>query len=367
MTDNVTTCPSTSDWETSPTWDVYQAPSSGNPLHGIRGDIATWGVILGTLIIVVGAVGNVLVVVAIVTSKPLCKASNAFVGSLAMCDLFQTLLVRPLYVYTYAVRRWAFSPTVCIYALYASNLAILESIVHVSAIALYRYVIICHERLARKWAGRKAVGTLLVAIYVLPFILVLGPSLTRFSSLQVTFNTHIMFCSFQKQSDSRIAAIFKKVLFLSLAAIFLLYCYIRIYHVVRESGRNLDDVVRESARGLDHDVTGSWRIRAQLSPARVRREITLLKTVLVVFCTFVASYLPLSLIYGIDRGRHLPSELYFVSVLLLWMSSSVNWMIYGLMNRRFLLAYRHLLCGWRMRDNRFYQTYSVPRTSRLAS
>lgn len=301
----------------------------------IQAGVAIAGVTLGIVIIAIGAFGNVLVILAVVLCKPLYKSSNMFVVSLAVCDLFQTVMVKPLYVHTYVAGEWQFGAQVCLYALYASNFAILESILHVSAIAFYRYVIIVHPKAARCFQNIRAVVGLLLLIYILPLLIVLAPSIPRLTNnvsvlgRDVVFNTKIMFCSYVKHSDFRIGGVVKKVMFLTGAAIFLFYCYIRIYHSVRVSGRSIT-------------TNGGF------SPCRMRREITLLKTVLAVFLSFVVAYLPISILYGADKYRTFPDVVYFFGVILLWMSSSINWMIYGLMNKQYRQAYRFILCGVRL-------------------
>jgi len=79
--------------------------------------------------------------------------------------------------------------------------------------------------------------------------------------------------------------------------------------------------------------------------ARLQRELSLMKSVVGIFLTFVASYLPITLVQGLDTGRALPHEVYFVGALFLWLSPSINWVIYGLMNAKFARAYRYLLCA----------------------
>jgi len=64
------------------------------------------------------------------------------------------------------------------------------------------------------------------------------------------------------------------------------------------------------------------------------------------FCYLLTCmYLPITVVYGLDTGRTLPDEVYFVGVVFLWLSPSVNWVVYGLTNAKFARAYRHLLCG----------------------
>ena len=73
----------------------------------------------------------------------------------------------------------------------------------------------------------------------------------------------------------------------------------------------------------------------------------LLKTVVVVFVAFVLSYLPVTVIYAFDKELTVYDPIYVISVIMLWCWSSINWMIYGLMNRQFLTAYRYVICCFR--------------------
>ena len=71
------------------------------------------GATLGVIVVAVGTFGNILVIIAVVCSKCLLKASNMFIISLAVCDLFQTIMVRPLYIHTYILGYWEFGAKVC--------------------------------------------------------------------------------------------------------------------------------------------------------------------------------------------------------------------------------------------------------------
>ena len=151
-------------------------------------------------------------------------------------------------------------------------------------------------------------------------------SFPKLGTAEVTFNKYLMFCSFVRHSEFRLSSVLKKIVFLSVAASFLAYCYLRIYYLVRATGNSI--------------INGN----GAFTPIRLRREIALLKTMLVIFATFIASYLPLSLIYAIDQKRTFPLVVYFIGVVLLWLSSSVNWLIYYWMNRQYRLAIQQLLC-----------------------
>ena len=295
-------------------------------------NVAVAGVVAGIVTVALGVFGNVLVILAVLQVKSLCRARNMFVLSLAVCDLFQVALVRPLYIYTYSVRSWQFSPGVCLYALYASNLALLESILHVAAIACYRYLLIVHPRLASYIQGKRVVGALISLIYLLPLSILLLPSIKRLTkpltmNQDIIFNTRIMFCCYVKEvTVSPLAGITKKLLFLGVTGVVLLFCYVRIYQTVHKSGR-----IVTSQGGM--------------SAVRLQTEITLLKTLLVVLASFTVTYLPLSVLYALDRDKSMGGIPYLVTVTALWSSSCINWMIYGLMNKQYLQAYRYILTG----------------------
>lgn len=308
-----------------------------NDMAPIPNEIKISGATLGVAIIIVGVLGNTLIIMAIVLNRSLYKSSNMFVVSLAVCDLAQNLLLKPLYVYTYVAGEWKFGGGACVGALYAHNLAILESISHVTAIALHRYLVIVHPRRCGRLQSTPAVRIMLAITVATPIVAVVAPNLARITRTyrfgeDVVFNRRIMFCSFVKHSTFRLASVLKKLAFLSVFAGVIFYCYIRIYLLVRRSG---SAVIR----------------RGGFSPARLQREITLLKSVAVIFMAFVVTYLPISMLYAADTARQLPYWAYFVGVATLWSSSSSNWLIYGLMNASYRKAYVELLCGRRARAN----------------
>ncbi len=324
---------------------AFPTPCSSNLTdHHGNGDaipdaISTSGVVLGVFLIATGVFGNVLVILSVMLNKHLCKAANIFIISLAVCDIFQNIMVKPLYVHTYIRGRWVFGRGVCIYALFSSNLAILESILHVTSIAFFRYLVILHPRVGRRIASWRAVSLILIAIYVGPVALTVLPALPKAMHKPVQFNERIMFCSFVQHAHFRPWGVVKKVLFLSTAALIILYSYIRIYYKSRQ---------RFNALPNSPDSTNSTHAHQNHSLARVRNDLALLRTVKIIFVAFVLCYLPLSVLYAVDTSRSFPYWSYFIAVMLLWSSSSINWVIYFCVNRRFRKAYKNILCGLRV-------------------
>ena len=100
------------------------------------------GASIGSVCVLVGVLGNLLVLLSLWRYRPLRRTVNLFVASLAVCDLTQTLAVRTLHIQTYVAGRWTLGTRTCVYALVVSNLVILEDI----ATFLEIFQNFCHAR-----------------------------------------------------------------------------------------------------------------------------------------------------------------------------------------------------------------------------
>jgi len=87
------------------------------------------GAFIGSVCLLAGILGNLLVLLSIWRYRPLRRTVNLFVASLAACDLIQTLVVRTLHIQTYVSGQWTLGRRTCVYALVVSNLVILEDTV----------------------------------------------------------------------------------------------------------------------------------------------------------------------------------------------------------------------------------------------
>jgi len=84
-------------------------PPTTDPLN-LVGQV---GGIVISLMIMIGVVGNLLVLTAIIQCPQLRRSYNAFIASLSVTDLIFNSTVMPFYVDAYIHRRWRFSDAVC--------------------------------------------------------------------------------------------------------------------------------------------------------------------------------------------------------------------------------------------------------------
>lgn len=100
---------------------------------------AAFIILVVTVIILVTIVGNVLVVVAVFTSRALRAPQNLFLVSLASADILVATLVIPFSLANEVMGYWYFGTTWCAFYLALDVLFCTSSIVHLCAISLDRY------------------------------------------------------------------------------------------------------------------------------------------------------------------------------------------------------------------------------------
>ena len=116
------------------------------------------------------------------------------------------------------------------------------------------------------------------------------------------------------------------------------YSYYKIYKTLKESTQKM------KAHGLRNGAVSSDRRRT---------DVKLLKTSFTVVCVFVMCWGPLVVVILVESaGCHIPREVFTAAIFLMFSSSLVNPIIYGIMNPQFTVAFKRVLsCG--RYDNRY--------------
>ncbi|XP_061556655.1 alpha-2Db adrenergic receptor-like [Phycodurus eques] len=113
--------------------------SRSAPLHPHSQAASMLIMLIVTVIILMTVVGNVLVVVAVFTSRALRAPQNLFLVSLASADILVATLVIPFSLANEVMGYWYFGSTWCSFYLALDVLFCTSSIVHLCAISLDRY------------------------------------------------------------------------------------------------------------------------------------------------------------------------------------------------------------------------------------
>lgn len=91
------------------------------------------------IIFITCILGNILVVLSVFTYRPLQNVQNIFIVSLALADLFVSILCMPFHIAYQMYDKWIFGNLICKFFLTADIMLCTASILHLCAIALDRY------------------------------------------------------------------------------------------------------------------------------------------------------------------------------------------------------------------------------------
>lgn len=127
------------------------------------------------VIMVMTVVGNILVILSIMTYKPLNKVQNYFLVSLSAADLCVATLVMPFHVVKFILGEWIFGLVLCQMWLTFDILSCTASILNLCAIALDRYWAITNPITYCNKRTPKLVLSMIAAVWTLSSLISVPP------------------------------------------------------------------------------------------------------------------------------------------------------------------------------------------------
>ncbi|CAL8351416.1 unnamed protein product [Merluccius merluccius] len=156
----------------------HTAPSSTQFSAPPHSRLATISIVLVVTVIILGTVvGNVLVVVAVFTSRALRAPQNLFLVSLASADILVATSVIPFSLANEVMGYWCFGPTWCSFYLALDVLFCTSSIVHLCAISLDRYWSVTKAVSYNRKRTPKRVKTMISVVWLISIIISSPPLL----------------------------------------------------------------------------------------------------------------------------------------------------------------------------------------------
>ena len=197
------------------------------------------GVVI-SLMIVVGVVGNVLVLTAIIHCPQLRRSYNAFIASLSVTDLIFNVTVMPFYVDAFVTRRWRFSDAVCRWHTFFGTTVIVSSSLHIALIATSRYHVIVHPRFYDRWlSSSAAVVSQIVFAWVAAVALVL-PGVIGVLPTTIGWSDQLSRCNYDRAASYGALTVIFCAGFI-VPCIVIAYCYAMIWRRTREVGLRVDN------------------------------------------------------------------------------------------------------------------------------
>ncbi|XP_072020953.1 melatonin receptor type 1B-B-like [Amphiura filiformis] len=273
-----------------------------------------------------GSTGNALVILAVLTTRKLRTPANIFVLSLAFADTCITSLVEPVYAYATLIDRelYSKSPGLCTAIGSMCFISCTCSLWNIGAIAINRYVFICKQQYYKTiFTWRKTIAYA-VTIWI---ICILADFSNFFGWGGHSFDPKFVGCSYDRLASFS-HVLFTVIVFVSMPMVLIVVCYAAIFWTLRQSSLR----VRQAASSSEKK--------------RPERDIKLLKMLFTIFVTFAFCWTLYTLLLVIDYDDNIPDHAYRLAAVLSHTNSSLNSIIYGVMNKNFRDAYRKILsCG----------------------
>lgn len=286
--------------------------------------------------------------------------TNLYIIALAVSDLLSAVFVMPIGEIILFTGKRPFGEAICQIHAFMSLFVLYVSPATMALTAVNRYVRICRSNTSyQKIFSRKKsrLWVLLVWLFVANYIAI--PKLAKWQDFE--FVPGYAQCSIKHLGEEAkiIHYIIVLTLFLVMPLVVTTICYTKVLKAVRQH-----------LTGISPSLRGHRRNDARISI----QEIRLSRLLFIVVFTFVACWIPLWVIVIMRRFSlvsHMPRSVELLCMFFLYISNTINPVIYAGMNSTFRSEFRRILscgsealCACRQRRNGLQERELGPVTSK---
>ncbi|CAN2387346.1 alpha-1B adrenergic receptor [Pristimantis euphronides] len=336
------------------------------------------GFTLGAFICV-AIVGNIMVIISVVTNRQLRMPTNYLIVNLAIADLLLSTTVLPFSATLEIADKWVFGKIFCDIWAAMDVLCCTASIFSLCAISIDRYIGVRYSLQYPTIVTRKKVLLALLGVWILSIVISIGPLL----GWKQQTNTTVTGCDITTET---FYAIFSSLTSFYIPLIVILVMYCRVYVVAKRITKNLEAGVmkertdskeltlRIHCRNMNNGSPNSKSKDQQpcsslsLKLLKFSREKKAAKTLGIVVGLFILCWLPFftALPLGsIFKPLEPPLTVQKVIFWLGYFNSCINPIIYPCSSKEFKRAFiRILRCQWgNRRRSEIRKTKLRPRSS----
>ncbi|ELU11617.1 hypothetical protein CAPTEDRAFT_137001 [Capitella teleta] len=284
---------------------------------------------------VVGSLGNVAVLSAILLNHNLHKPQSVFLVSLAIADIIVTNVMDPLSVIGECMveGRGFFEsrPVLCDIAAVICVVACVAALLNIGAISFTQYIFICHPHQAKTICSTRNCALMALFFWVVGTAVAL-PTLLGWSNN--VYDHKMLECIWDRTHS------FSYTVFYTSVAVFgplvlISFSYVRIYRHVTLVKKRIGQQQQADAPGKN---------MSQPSKDKLRNDaIRLAKTLFIIFIVFAVCWMPYSVLVLIDYDDRFPHEVHLYALLLAHLHATADPIVYGITNKHFQDGYRKLL------------------------
>uniref|UniRef100_A0A3Q3F8X9 Adrenoceptor alpha 2C n=1 Tax=Labrus bergylta TaxID=56723 RepID=A0A3Q3F8X9_9LABR len=327
---------------------------------------------LVSFLILFTIVGNVLVVIAVLTSRALKPPQNLFLVSLASADILVATLVMPFSLANELMGYWFFGKIWCDIYLALDVLFCTSSIVHLCAISLDRYWSVTQAVEYNLKRTPKRVKFMIVVVWLISAVISFPPLI----SMDRTNNESSPQCFL---NDETWYILYSSIGSFFAPCVIMILVYVRIYQVAKtrtrtmsekkrdvdfplENGMDMGEQEHENGSSSDEkpkkgfsfskhhhekkkERKFSRKSSSKVSAAREKRFTFVLAVVMGVFVVCWFPFFFSYSLYGVCRELcKIPETLFKFFFWIGYCNSSLNPVIYTIFNRDFRRAFQKILC-----------------------
>ena len=274
------------------------------------------------LILLLLFVGNSLTLLVMLLNQRMRTIPNMFVASLAVSDVLLGLCSSvPFGIPALVTSHWLFNDTACQFQGYVSIMLVVASIQTLVLMAVNRYYRIVKPAKYQRYFTKKKT---LIMILVSWFSSFCAPLPHVLSGRKIVFHPAKFFCYFSIPNTNMY---YGSPLYIGVPTCVIIYCYLRIFSTVRNHNRNVH---------LPGNPISSVNVE----------EVKVARTIFVVVVFFNLCWIPVLTVNVLDdvfQRWIFPTDVYIFYTLLATLSSAVNPLIYGVMNKSFRTNYLKVL------------------------
>lgn len=338
--------------------------TSGSPGEEDLTDNLTNRIVIGTflcLIIFLSLVGNVLVCIAVFTDRRLKRLNNMFIVSLAVADLWVSLVVMTFAVVNDITGKWLFGKVYCNIWISSDVMGSTASILNLCVISLDRYIHIRDPLKYSRWMTWKKVAIAISFVWTISIILSFIPINVGWHKSPEDQNKELPPETCFLEISGTYAVVSSSISFY-LPCIVMLSLYCKLYMYARAQVRSINST-------LVHNHIGEQRGSGQASKLSDHKAAVTLGVIMGVFLICWLPFFILNLIEAYCKCA--PVILFQILTWLGYFNSCLNPIIYSIFNSEFRNAFKRILfpksCRCFNRDRRDFRYTSPKKTKNGAS
>ena len=309
-------------------------------LTSVPKDVATCGLIFGCICIVSALFGNSLIIATVTRERNLRQRQNVFLVTWAVSEIIMVFIRDIFLIIVYAIGEWRFGRMMALINLFLFMSRNSFAISHVVVITVYRYALIVHPNVYRVISKTHNLVIAILYIFVIPVLLMLILDIDMYIK-PYRFITKGMYAmkedngTLAEVPTANMASVFTSLI---LNCMVMAACYAHIYVFIKKSSRRVDNWTREMTQSDQRENE-----KKKSTMRRNIREAKFIKTMIIIFITFIFSYFSLPVMLMMDKTFSLSHWAYLPLVMINWFSSSVSWIMYGLTHDGFRKGFVRLL------------------------